>query len=177
VAVPQLIRRHTHPSWRLSADACDFRRDPPAQRTITQNDARPQAGRLRLLRPLPRNDKTDEARAPPSRFYSERREALAIPLLQLAEKAGLSEVPADGQVPDLGRQYRRLRAAAHTIELDVDVPLFACLCTHPPALPTFCERIADAPAARLERTQPHGIVLAIAAGVGRAKVLTISGEP
>jgi hypothetical protein len=98
-------------------------------------------------------------------------------LLQLVEKAGLNHVPADGTMPDLGEQYRRLRAAAHTVELDVDVPVSAYLCTYPPALPELYQRIANAPAARFKRTRPHGIVLAIAAGVGRGKILTRSGEP
>ena len=171
------IRRHTDPPWPLHADACDFRRDPPEQRAITRSYARPSAGPLRLLRPLPRNDETYPPSAPAPRYYSERREPLAILLLQLVEKAGLNRVPADGKVPKIGKQYRRLRAAAHTVELDVDVPVSAYLCTYPPALPEFYERIANAPAARFKRTRPHGIVLAVAAGVGRGTVLTRSGDP
>jgi hypothetical protein len=58
-------------------------------------------------------------------------------LLWLVAKAGLNHVPADGKVPDLGEQYRRLRAAAHTIELDVDVPVSAYLCTFPLPFPNF----------------------------------------
>jgi len=92
--------------------------DPPEQRAITRTYARPPAHRLRLLRPVPRNDEIYEPRAPAPRLYSERREPLALLSLQLLEKASLNRVPADGKVPDLGEQYRRLRARAHTIELD-----------------------------------------------------------
>jgi hypothetical protein len=135
------IRRHTDPPWPRHTDACDFHRDPPEQRAITQSYARPPAGPIRLLRRLPSNDESSEPTAPVPRFYSQRREALGTLLLQLVEKAGLNRVPADGKAPDLGEQYRRLRLAGHAIELDVDLPVSAYLCTYPPALPAFFDAL------------------------------------
>jgi len=170
------IRRHTDPPWPLHAEGCDFHRDPSEQRVITRSYARPPAGPLRLLRRLPGDDAVYEPGAPAPRFYSQRREVLGTLLLRLVEKAGLNRVPADGNAPELGEQYRRLRAAAHTIEFDVDLPVSAYLCTYRPALPALFERIANAPPARFKRTRPHGIILAIVAGVGRRKILFRSGE-
>ena len=165
------LRRHTDPGWPHHADGCDFQRDPDEQRAITKSYARPPSGPLRLLRGFPSDDDTYEPSAPMPRCYSRRREALATLLMQLIEPAGLNRVPADGTGPDLGEQYRRLRAAAHAFELVQGLPVAAYLCTYPPALPVFFDRIATAPAARFPRTRPHGIFLAIATGVGHGELV------
>jgi len=165
------IRRHTDPPWPQHADGCDFHRDPDEQRAITSSYARPASGPLRLLRGFPSDDDDYGPNPPIPRCYSQRREALATLLMQLIEQAGLNRIPADGKGPDLGEQYRRLRAAAHAFELAKDLPVAAYLCTYPPALPAFFERIAAAPPARFKRTRPHGIFLAVASGVGHGQLV------
>jgi hypothetical protein len=110
------------------------------------------------------------------RCYSRRREVLATLLMQLIEEAGLNRIPADGKGPDLGEQYRRLRAAAHAFELAESLPVAAYLCTYPPALPAFLDRIAVAPAARFKRTRPQGILLTIVTGVGHGQLVLGASE-
>jgi hypothetical protein len=175
VLVPVLesfIRRHTDPAWPPHADGCDFQRDPAEQRAITRSYARPASGPLRLLRGFSNDEEDYEPSAPMQRCYSRRREALATLLMQLVEQAGLNRIPAEGGGgPDLGEQYRRLRAAAHAFELAKALPVAAYLCTYPPALPEFLDRITSAPAARFKRTRPHGIFLTIATGVGHGELV------
>jgi hypothetical protein len=165
------IRRHTDPPWPQHDDGCDFHRDPDEQRAITCSYARPASGPLRLLRGFPSDDEDYEPSPPISRCYSQRREALATLLMQLIERAGLNVVPADGKGADLGEQYRRLRAAAHAFELAQGLPVAAYLCTYPPALPAFLDRIAAAPMARFKRTRPHGFLLTVASGVGHGQLV------
>jgi hypothetical protein len=57
--------------------------------------------------------------------------------MQLVERAGLNRISADGLGPDLGEQYRRLRAAAHTFELAHALPVAAYPCTYPLPCPAF----------------------------------------
>jgi hypothetical protein len=66
-------------------------------------------------------------------------------------------------MPDPRETHRRLRAAAHTIQVAADLAVSADLCAYPPALPAFFGRIADAPPARSKRTSAQRIVLAMAA--------------
>lgn len=171
LAEESYIRRHYDPPWPEHADGCDFQSDPSELAAITRSHARPPAGPLLLLRRI-REDKDEDGPARVAfRSRSQRRDALATVLMQLIDNAGLNSLPAVAAIPDLREQYARLRTAAEGIKLDQALPVATYLCTYPPALPEFFQKIAKAPSSRFRKTRPHGLLVAVASKVGGGQIV------
>ena len=170
------IRRHSSdPPWPQHAEGCDFHKTPAEQSAITRSFALPTAGPLRLIRGFTNDDKSTQPSPPRERCYAMRRDALATLLLSLIEKSRLNVI--DGPIPDLGDQYRRLRAAASEFELDDNVGLQSFFCTYSPALPDLFKKLATTLPGRFRHARPHGLFLIVLQGLGAGQLFPVSGDP
>ena len=102
---------------------------------------------------------------------------LANLLMNLLERAKLTRAQP-GQVPRIADQYAEIRKAAMRIELDVELPLSKYLCTYPPALPEFMQRIGRTPVGRFKQSRrPHGLLIGVATEAAEGRIVPALGDP
>ena len=64
------------------------------------------------------------------------------------------------------------------IELDVELPLSKYLCTYPPALPEFMQRIGRTPVGRFKQSRrPHGLLIGVATEAAEGRIVPALGDP
>lgn len=165
------IRRHGDAPWPMHAEGCDFARDPAEQRLVTESYARPAAGPARLVRRYANEDEERVPWPPEAHGYARRRESLATLLMRLASDAGLMHIRSGVPLAKLGDQFRALRLAARSIEIDRGQALAPFLCTYLPGLPELMERIGRSPPSRFPGSRPHGVLLTIITGVGQGTLM------
>ena len=172
------IRRHVESLWPEHAEWCDFYREPQQQVAVSASYRRvaSQARSLGLVR------RFDQAERPLDRTLigssrEQRRPRLARVLFELIDRAGLNRIEAAGG-RGIAEQFAALRSAAEDIWLDEGASLQRYLCTYPPALPEFIDRIDRTSDTRFRKTRrPHGLVVGVARDASRGTVKPWSGDP
>jgi hypothetical protein len=105
-----------------------------------------------------------------------RRGRLARLLFSLLDDAGLTQAKP-GESRSIAQQFAASRDVAGDRELDAGIALSRFLCTYPPALAEFTERVAKVPAERFRHSRPHGVLVGIAVDAGKGRIVPEHGEP
>jgi hypothetical protein len=170
------IRRHVEPPWPQHAGWCDFYRSPEEQSVVSASFRRPDPGDncLRLVRAFASEEPLEcrFGRAGADR----RRPRLATLMFDLLERSGLTRIEP-GHAPSIADQFKALRKAAETVEVDAGLPLSRFFCAYPPALPEFVERLGRIPEMVFRRShRPHGILMGVVARAARGQIVPILGS-
>ena len=170
------IRRHVEGAWPEHAEWCDWFREPKAQRAVSASFRRPsREGSLGLVRAFASSEPLERTLSGASNQH--RRGRLARLLFSLLDDAGLTQAKPGGSRA-IAQQFAAFRDVAGSRELDAGIALSRFLCTYPPALAEFTERIAKEPAERFRHSgRPHGVLVGIAVDAGKGRIVPAHGDP
>ena len=170
------VRRHVEAPWPEHATWCDFFHEVDEQRIVSASYRRPSFGsHLRLVRGFASEEPLERTINIGGRERG--RSRLANLLLTLLEGAKLTRAQP-GQLQRTADQFGAIRKAAEGIDLDAEVPLSRFLCTYPPALPEFLEKIGRTPPDRFKHSRrPHGLLIGVATEAAEGRIVPLHGAP